>query len=147
MDEDCLWYFHTSILNPKNHDSFQFYLIHGRNMSPPDNVYVSLRNAGKGDIVLLAKPVTLTEGDRVTLTTDVLMATDGTSKPEKLLYAVSVPPVHGQIEYINYPGVPISSYSQLDVVAQKVCDVHDNSHEASKDSFRWRNKTNNLQNS
>ncbi|XP_068809468.1 FRAS1-related extracellular matrix protein 1-like [Struthio camelus] len=89
----------------------------------------------RGDIVLLAKPVTLTEGDRVTLTTDVLMATDGTSKPEKLLYAVSVPPVHGQIEYINYPGVPISSYSQLDVVAQKVCDVHDNSHEASKDSF------------
>lgn len=66
-----------------------------------------------GDIVLLTKPVTLTEGDRVTLTTDVLMATDGTSKPEKLLYAVSMPPVHGQIEYINYPGVPISSYSQF----------------------------------
>ncbi|KAM6077807.1 LOW QUALITY PROTEIN: uncharacterized protein LJ206_008261 [Theristicus caerulescens] len=82
------------------------------------------------DIVLLTKPVTLTEGDRVTLTTDVPVATDGTSKPEKLLYAVSLPPVHGQIEHINYPGVPISSYSQLDVVAQKVSDVHDNSHGA-----------------
>lgn len=89
-----------------------------------------------GDIVLFTKPVTLTEGDRVTLTTDVLMATDGTGKPEKLLYAISVPPVHGQIECINYPGVPISRYSQLDVVAQKVCYIHDNSHEASKDSFR-----------
>ncbi|XP_054067995.1 FRAS1-related extracellular matrix protein 1-like [Rissa tridactyla] len=84
----------------------------------------------RGDIVLLAKPVTLTEGDRVTLTTDVPVATDGTSKPEKLLYAVSLPPVHGQIEHINYPGVPISSYRQLDVVAQKVSDVHDNSHGA-----------------
>nr|XP_021151560.1 uncharacterized protein LOC110363298 [Columba livia]XP_021151566.1 uncharacterized protein LOC110363298 [Columba livia]XP_021151570.1 uncharacterized protein LOC110363298 [Columba livia]XP_021151577.1 uncharacterized protein LOC110363298 [Columba livia]XP_021151580.1 uncharacterized protein LOC110363298 [Columba livia]XP_021151586.1 uncharacterized protein LOC110363298 [Columba livia]XP_021151589.1 uncharacterized protein LOC110363298 [Columba livia]XP_021151590.1 uncharacterized protein len=83
-----------------------------------------------GDIVLLAKPVTLTEGDRVTLTTDVPVATDGTSKPEKLLYAVSLPPVHGQIEHINYPGVPISSYRQLDVVAQKVSYVHDNSHGA-----------------
>ncbi|KAM9280075.1 LOW QUALITY PROTEIN: uncharacterized protein FYN16_000746 [Cariama cristata] len=89
-----------------------------------------------GDIVLLAKPVTLTEGDRVTLTTDVPVATDGTSKPEKLLYAVSLPPVHGQIEHINYPGVPISSYSQLDVVAQKVSDVHDNSHGAGKESLR-----------
>ncbi|KAM9009080.1 uncharacterized protein PRD47_011322 [Ara ararauna] len=87
-----------------------------------------------GDIVLLAKPVTLTEGDRVTLTTDVPVATDGTSKPEKLLYAVSLPPVHGQIEHINYPGVPISSYSQLDVVARKVSDVHDNSHGAGKES-------------
>lgn len=90
-----------------------------------------------GDIVLLAKPVTLTEGDRVTLTTDVPVATDGTSKPEKLLYAVSLPPVHGQIEHINYPGVPISSYRQLDVVAQKVSDVHDNSHGAGKESLRW----------
>ncbi|NWT43253.1 FREM1 protein, partial [Stercorarius parasiticus] len=89
-----------------------------------------------GDIVLLAKPVTLTEGDRVTLTTDVPVATDGTSKPEKLLYAVSLPPVHGQIEHINYPGVPISSYRQLDVVAQKVSDVHDNSHGAGKESLR-----------
>ncbi|KAM9239244.1 LOW QUALITY PROTEIN: FRAS1-related extracellular matrix protein 1-like [Leptosomus discolor] len=88
-----------------------------------------------GDIVLLAKPVTLTEGDRVTLTTDVPVATDGTSKPEKLLYAVSLPPVHGQIEHINYPGVPISSYSQLDVVAQKDSDVHDNSHGAGKESL------------
>lgn len=90
-----------------------------------------------GDIVLLAKPVTLTEGDRVTLTTDVPVATDGTSKPEKLLYAVSLPPVHGQIEHINYPGVPISSYSQLDVVAQKVSDVPDNSHGAGKEALRW----------
>ncbi|KAG6931200.1 FRAS1 related extracellular matrix 1 [Chelydra serpentina] len=131
-----LWYFHTNILGPKSYDHFQFYVTDGENSCPPESFYISIRNVGKGDIVLLTKPVTLTEGDRVTLTTDVLMATDGTSKPEKLLYAVSVPPVHGQIEYINYPGVPISSYSQLDVVAQKVCYVHDNSHEASKDSFR-----------
>lgn len=90
-----------------------------------------------GDIVLLAKPVTLTEGDRVTLTTDVPVATDGTSKPEKLLYAVSVPPVHGQIEHINYPGVPIPRHSRLDVVAQKVPSIHDNSCEAGKEPLRW----------
>lgn len=68
-----------------------------------------------GDIILLTKPVTLTEGDRVTLTTDVLMATDGTGKPEKLLYAVSMPPVPGQIEPINYPGCPVPcTASQMD---------------------------------
>lgn len=39
--------------------------------------------------------------------TDVLMATDGTGKPEKLMYAVSMPPVPGQIEPINYPGCPV----------------------------------------
>lgn len=67
------------------------------------------------DIILLTKPVSLTEGDRVTLMTDVLMATDGPGKPEKLLYAVSLPPVPGQIEPINYPGCPIPcTASQMD---------------------------------
>ncbi|KAJ7332654.1 hypothetical protein JRQ81_014834, partial [Phrynocephalus forsythii] len=137
VDLNCLWYFHTNILAPESHDNFRFYVTDGQNSSPPEGFYILIKSMDKGDIVLFTKPVTLTEGDRVTLTTDVLMATDGTGKPEKLLYAISVPPVHGQIEYINYPGVPISHYSQLDVVAQKVCYIHDNSHEASKDSFSF----------
>ncbi|KAM9324646.1 FRAS1-related extracellular matrix protein 1-like [Gastrophryne carolinensis] len=137
VDLNHIWYFHTTILGCKGHDNIRFYLSDGENVSPPETFYISIVNLEKGDIVLLTRPVTLTEGDRVTLTTAVLMATDGTGKPEKLLYAVSVPPVHGQIEYINYPGLPISSFSQLDVAAQKVCYVHDNSREASKDSFSF----------
>ncbi|XP_075037866.1 FRAS1-related extracellular matrix protein 1-like [Mixophyes fleayi] len=137
VDMNQIWYFHTVILGCKGHDSFRFLVTDGENSSPPETFYISILNLEKGDIVLLARPVTLTEGDRVTLMTDVLMATDGTGKPEKLLYAVSVPPVHGQIEYINYPGAAISSFSQLDVAAQKVCYVHDNSRGASKDLFSF----------
>ncbi|XP_068095487.1 FRAS1-related extracellular matrix protein 1-like [Hyperolius riggenbachi] len=137
VDLNHIWYFHTTILGCRGHDSFRFYLTDGDNSSPSETFYISVLNLEKGDIVLLTRPVTLTEGDRVTLTTAVLMATDGTGKPEKLLYAVSVPPVHGQIEYINYPGLPIASFSQLDVAAQKVCYAHDNSREASKDSFSF----------
>ncbi|KAM4642173.1 FRAS1-related extracellular matrix protein 1-like [Discoglossus pictus] len=137
VDMNHIWYFHTIILGSKGHDSFRFYITDGEHSSRPETFYITIKNLDKGDIVLLSRPVTLTEGDRVTLMTDVLIATDGTGKPEKLLYAISVPPVHGQIEYINYPGVPISSFSQLDVAAQKVCYVHDNSREATKDSFSF----------
>nr|XP_033771844.1 FRAS1-related extracellular matrix protein 1-like [Geotrypetes seraphini] len=137
VDMNHVWYYHTAVLGSKGYDSFHFYVTDGEHSSPPESFYISIKNTDKGDIVLHTKPVTLTEGDRVTLMTDVLMATDGTGKPEKLLYAVSVPPVHGQIEYINYPGVPISSFSQLDVVAQKICYAHDNSQETSKDLFSF----------
>ncbi|XP_069837431.1 FRAS1-related extracellular matrix protein 1-like [Dendropsophus ebraccatus] len=137
IDMNHIWYFHTIILGCKGHDSFRFYVTDGGHHTAPQTFFISILNIEKGDIVLLTSPVTLTEGDRVTLMTDVLMATDGTGKPEKLLYAVSVPPVHGQIEYINFPGVPISSFSQLDVAAQKVCYVHDNSREADKDSVSF----------
>ncbi|XP_067846389.1 FRAS1-related extracellular matrix protein 1b isoform X2 [Heptranchias perlo] len=137
IDMNRVWYLHTTIVGSRGHDSFRFHVTDGDNSSPSQNFYISLKNMKKGDIVVLTKPVTLTEGDRVTLTTDVLMATDGTGKPEELLYAISVPPAHGQIEYINYPGVAISSFSQLEVAAQKVCYVHDNSREASTDGFRF----------
>ncbi|XP_043941471.1 FRAS1-related extracellular matrix protein 1-like isoform X2 [Protopterus annectens] len=137
VDMNQIWYRHIPNQDLKRHDGFHFFVTDGENNSPSEIFYISIKMSEKGDIVLLTKPVTLTEGDRVTLMTDVLMATDGSGKPEELLYAVSVPPVHGQIEYINYPGVPISSFSQLDVVAQKVCYVHDNSHEANKDTFSF----------
>ncbi|KYO36946.1 hypothetical protein Y1Q_0020947 [Alligator mississippiensis] len=35
------------------------------------------------------------------------------------------------------PACPFPVTASLDVVAQKVCYVHDNSHEASKDSFSY----------
>ncbi|XP_051866646.1 FRAS1-related extracellular matrix protein 1b [Pristis pectinata] len=137
IDMNRLWYLHTTIVGSTGHDSFRFHVTDGDNSSPSQNFYVSLKNTKKGDIVVLTKPVTLTEGDRVTLTTDVLMATDGTGKPKELLYAISVPPAHGQIEYINYPGLAISSFSQLEVAAQKVCYNHDNSRDANTDGFRF----------
>ncbi|XP_072367081.1 FRAS1-related extracellular matrix protein 1b [Scyliorhinus torazame] len=137
VDMNRIWYLHTTIVGSKGQDSFRFHVTDGDSTSPSQNFYISLKNMKKGDIVVLTKPVTLKEGDRVTLTTDVLKATDGTGKPEELLFAISVPPAHGQIEYINYPGVAISSFSQLEVAAQKVCYVHDNGREASTDGFRF----------
>ncbi|XP_060686405.1 FRAS1-related extracellular matrix protein 1b isoform X1 [Hemiscyllium ocellatum] len=137
IDLNRVWYLHTTIVGLKGHDNFRFHVTDGDNSSPSQSFHILLKNMNKGGIVVLTKPVTLKEGDRVTLTTDVLKATDGTGKPEELLYAISVPPAHGQIEYINYPGVAISSFSQLEVAAQKVCYVHDNSREASTDGFRF----------
>ncbi|XP_048395823.2 FRAS1-related extracellular matrix protein 1b isoform X1 [Stegostoma tigrinum] len=137
IDLNRVWYLHTTIMGSKGHDSFRFHVTDGDNSSPSQTFHILLKNLNKGSIVVLTKPVTLKEGDRVTLTTDVLKATDGAGKPEELLYAISVPPAHGQIEYINYPGVAISSFSQLEVAAQKVCYVHDNSRETSTDGFRF----------
>lgn len=76
--------------------------------------------------MLFVKPVRASRGDHVVITTDVLLAVDGTEKPEELLYVLTVPPAHGHMEYIKHTGIPIHSFSQLDVVANLVCYVHDN---------------------
>lgn len=89
-----------------------------------------------GDIALITKPVTLMEGERVILTTDILTAADSGSKPNELIYTVSVPPEHGHLHMVQIPGVPVLSFSQMDVAANRICYTHDNSRFADRDSFR-----------
>ncbi|NWI88135.1 FREM1 protein, partial [Pitta sordida] len=89
-----------------------------------------------GDIALLMKLLSVPKGDRSCMTTDVLLALDGTDKPEELLYVITSPPQYGHIEYARHPGIPITSFSQMDVARQIVCYVHNTKAAAREDTFR-----------
>lgn len=89
-----------------------------------------------GDIALFVKPLRASRGEHVVITTDVLLAVDGTEMPEELLYVITVPPAHGHMEYIKHTGIPIDSFSQLDIVANLVCYVHDNRATARKETMQ-----------
>lgn len=89
-----------------------------------------------GDIALVTTPVELMEGERVILTTDHLLASDNGSPSEELVYAVSIPPKHGHLHAVQHPGVPLTSFTQMDVAAHRVCYTHDNSHTEEQDYFR-----------
>lgn len=86
--------------------------------------------------MLLSKAVRLTEGQRLVLNTDILLASDSAGRPEELLYTVTAPPRHGLVHAVQQPGVPLLTFTQLDVAAHRVCYTHDNSHQAEADSFR-----------
>uniref|UniRef100_A0A673XNC9 Fras1 related extracellular matrix 1b n=1 Tax=Salmo trutta TaxID=8032 RepID=A0A673XNC9_SALTR len=132
-----LWYAHTTGTGFKGHDSIRFTLSDLDNESPPQSFFISVRTIQKGDIVLVTRPVTLMEGERLILTTDILLATDGAARPGEVLYTVSIPPKHGHVHDVQRPGMPFLSFSQLDVAAQRVCYTHDNSHTAEQDSFSF----------
>ncbi|XP_026054147.1 FRAS1-related extracellular matrix protein 1-like [Carassius auratus] len=137
VEMNRLWYSHTTVSGFKGHDRFHFVLSDGENASPPHSFFISVRTVQKGDIALITKPVTLMEGERVILTTDILMATDSGSEPDELIYTVSVPPEYGHLHMVQSPGVPVLSFSQMDVAANRVCYTHDNSRFADRDSFSF----------
>lgn len=89
-----------------------------------------------GNIAVFMKPLTVLKGERGYLMTDILHAVDGTEKPEDLLYMITSPPQYGQIEHIRYPGVPITSFSQMDVTNHTVCYVHNSKATAPRDMFK-----------
>ncbi|XP_067085731.1 FRAS1-related extracellular matrix protein 1b [Osmerus mordax] len=132
-----LWYTHATSAGFKGHDSFRFVLSDLDHESPQHSFFISVRTVQRGDLVLVTKPVTLMEGERVVLTTDILLANDGAGRPEELLYTVLAPPTHGLVHGVQRPGLALSSFTQLDVAAQRVCYTHDNSHSAPADSFSF----------
>uniref|UniRef100_A0A8C1Q760 Fras1 related extracellular matrix 1a n=1 Tax=Cyprinus carpio TaxID=7962 RepID=A0A8C1Q760_CYPCA len=135
LDMNLLRYLHTGHPGAAAADFFVFHLLDGKNRSPAQHFHITVKELEKGDIALLLKPVRTSRGERVILTTDVLLAVDGTDKPEELLYIITVPPAHGHVEYIKHPGVQIQSFSQLDVAANLVCYVHDNRATSPKETL------------
>nr|XP_012625103.1 FRAS1-related extracellular matrix protein 1 isoform X3 [Microcebus murinus] len=137
VDLNLLRYTHTGAMDSQNQDSFTFYLWDGDNRSPAFDCHITIKDMGKGDIVILTKPLVVSKGDRAFLTTTTLLAVDGTDKPEELLYVITSPPRHGQLEYVRYPGVPITSFSQMDVAGQTVCYIHKGKEPVPSDTFRF----------
>ncbi|KAI4900130.1 hypothetical protein NFI96_005432 [Prochilodus magdalenae] len=137
LDMNLLRYVHTARLGGQTQDMFVFYLHDGRNRSPVQHFHISLKELEKGDIALFVKPVRASRGEHVVITTDVLLAVDGADKPEELLYVITVPPVHGHMEYIKHTGIPIDSFSQLDIAANLVCYVHDNRATSPKETVQF----------
>ncbi|XP_039731217.1 FRAS1-related extracellular matrix protein 1 isoform X3 [Pteropus medius] len=137
VDLNLLRYTHTGAMDSPNHDSFTFYLWDGDNKSPAFDCHITIKDMEKGDIVILAKPLVVSKDGRGFLTTTTLLALDGTDKPEEVLYVITSPPQYGQVEYVRYPGVPITSFSQMDIAGQIVCYVHKSKAPVSTDTFRW----------
>ncbi|XP_030579126.1 FRAS1-related extracellular matrix protein 1a isoform X2 [Archocentrus centrarchus] len=137
VDMNLLRYANTDHHAAKTQDFFVFHLLDGKNQSPPQHFQISIKDLDKGNIAIFVKPVNVSRGDRVVLTTDVLLAIDGTDKPEELLYIITSPPAHGHIEYITHPGLVISTFSQMDIAANLVAYVHDNRASTPKETFQF----------
>ncbi|XP_061748870.1 FRAS1-related extracellular matrix protein 1-like [Nerophis ophidion] len=127
VDVNHLQYVHRNPFGNTTRDFFAFYLYDGRNESPLQQFNISIKHVKKGNIAVLVRPVNVSRGGCVVLTTDALFATDGTDKPEELVFLVTAPPAHGYLENVKDPGVTISTFSQIDVASNTVAYVHDKS--------------------
>ncbi|XP_037604970.1 FRAS1-related extracellular matrix protein 2a [Sebastes umbrosus] len=86
---------------------------------------------------VVSKGVSLREGGRVTLTTDLLSTTDLNSPDENLVFTVTRAPVRGHLECTDTPGMPIVAFTQLELAGSKIYYIHTSDDEVKMDSFEF----------
>lgn len=86
---------------------------------------------------VISKGVSLKEGGRVTLTTDLLSTSDLNSPDEHLVFTVTRAPMRGHLECTDTPGMPITSFTQLQLAGSKIYYIHTADDEVKMDSFEF----------
>lgn len=135
IDQGTIVYIHNGQEGIR--DLIKFDVTDGLNPLIDRYFYVSV---GGIDMVfpdVVSKGVSLKEGGRVTLTTDLLSTTDLNSPDEHLVFTITRAPMRGHLECTDTPGMPISSFTQLQLAGNKVYYIHTADDEVKMDSFEF----------
>lgn len=135
VDRDLIRYVHLG--HEGTRDLIKFDVTDGANALIDRYFYVSV---GSVDLVfpdVISKGVSLKEGGKVTLTTDLLSTSDLNSPDESLVFTITRGPVRGLLESTDHPGVAITSFTQLQLAGNKIYYVHTSDDEGKMDSFEF----------
>ncbi|XP_069747817.1 FRAS1-related extracellular matrix protein 2-like isoform X2 [Narcine bancroftii] len=135
VDKNLIQYTHTGREGIR--DLIKFDVTDGINPLIDRYFYVTV---GGIDMIfpdVVSKGVSLKEGGKVTLTTDLLSTTDLNSPDENLLFSITRPPIRGHLECTDTPGLSITTFTQLQLAGNKIYYIHTSDDEVKMDSFEF----------
>lgn len=118
-------------------DLIKFDVTDGLNPLVDRHFYVSMAGFDTIYPEVINKGVTLPEGGIVILTTDLLSGSDINSPDENLKYTVTNTPKYGYLDFSDNDGVPITTFTQLDLAANRVRYIHIADNEFKMDRFEF----------
>ncbi|XP_075470485.1 FRAS1-related extracellular matrix protein 3 [Ascaphus truei] len=135
IDQGFIQYTHTGQEGIR--DLIKFDITDGINPFIDRYFYISIGSIDVFFPDVINKGVTLKEGGKVTLTTDLLSTSDINSPDENLRFSITRAPSRGHLECTDIPGVPITSFTQLQLAGNKIYYIHTSEDEMKMDSFEF----------
>ncbi|XP_013413797.1 FRAS1-related extracellular matrix protein 2-like [Lingula anatina] len=134
-DGSRIQYVHTGAEGVR--DLIKFDVTDGFNPLIDRYFYVSVEGIDMTYPEVINKGVELPEGGSVILTTDLLSTYDLNSPDENLQFTITRAPSRGHLESTDQPGVPITTFTQLQLAGNKIRYVHMSEDEMKMDSFEF----------
>ncbi|XP_037655980.1 FRAS1-related extracellular matrix protein 2 isoform X2 [Choloepus didactylus] len=135
VDRNLIQYVHLGREGAR--DLIKFDVTDGINALIDRYFYVSIDGVDTVFPDVVSKGVSLKEGGKATLTTDLLSTSDLNSPDENLVFTITRNPARGHLECTDRAGVAITSFTQLQLAGSKIYYIHTADDEVKMDSFEF----------
>lgn len=117
-------YQHVADLGTKGIDRFRFSVTDGEFKTAKESFRILVEGTKRLALEVWNEGLRVREASYRVLTPDHLSATDHSDQIDTILFTVLSDPTEGQLEDVSRPGVPLTSFTQLDVIGQRVVYRH-----------------------
>uniref|UniRef100_A0A8C0L9X7 FRAS1-related extracellular matrix protein 2 n=1 Tax=Canis lupus dingo TaxID=286419 RepID=A0A8C0L9X7_CANLU len=135
VDRNLIQYVHVGQEGIR--DLIKFDVTDGINALIDRYFYISVGSIDTVFPDVISKGVSLKEGGKVTLTTDLLSTSDLNSPDENLVFTITRAPTRGHLECTDQRGASIMSFTQLQLAGNKIYYIHTADDEVKMDSFEF----------
>ena len=135
IDNRQIQYVHTGLEGTR--DLIKFDVTDGLNPLIDRYFYITIDGLDTIYPRVVTRGVQLPEGGTVTLTSNILSSSDLNSPDENLRYTITNAPQHGYLESTDAVGIPITTFTQMDIAGSKIRYVHNSKSEIKMDRFEF----------
>lgn len=118
-------------------DFFKFDLYDGKNRNSNKYFWVQIKGRDRIYPEVVNRGLTLPEGGRVAITTDLLSTNDINSADLDLTFNVLKEPKYGKLVNTDDQAKSIDSFTQLELVGNKIFYIHTDKNEKRHDTFEF----------